>query len=463
MIAGIFFFNTKGEVLISRLYRDGLSRNLADFFRLQVIHAKDIRSPLKWSENTCLLHIRVENVFVMAATRQNVNAALVFEVLYSLVSLFSSFFGGSFNEETIRNNFILIYELLDEAIDYGWPQTSGDEALKLYITQKAVTSSSGLAATGATGAFGFAFGSSSKRKANEQDEKTKKALGQITGIISWRAPDIKYKKNEIFIDVVESVNLLMSANSNLLRADVSGEIKMKAYLSGMPDCRFGINDKLLMDAETKKGGALTHKQPIQRRANSIELDDCTFHQCVRLGNFDTDRTISFIPPDGEFVLLKYRTTENINLPFKVLSHLNEIGRSRVEIKVTVKSEFSPKNIGNDVIITIPTPKNTATTKVTVTAGRAKYTPAEEAILWKVKRFPGGSEYALSAELELSASVSLEKKAWVRPPISMQFNVPMFTSSGMQVRYLKVVESKLHYTAIKWVRYVTKAGSYQFRF
>lgn len=38
--------------------------------------------------------------------------------------------------------------------------------------------------------------------------------------------------------------------------------------------------------------------------NAVELDDCQFHQCVRLGKFDSDRSISFIPPDGEFELMK---------------------------------------------------------------------------------------------------------------------------------------------------------------
>ncbi len=38
--------------------------------------------------------------------------------------------------------------------------------------------------------------------------------------------------------------------------------------------------------------------------SAVELDDCQFHQCVRLGKFDSDRSISFIPPDGEFELMR---------------------------------------------------------------------------------------------------------------------------------------------------------------
>jgi AP-2 complex subunit mu-1 len=38
---------------------------------------------------------------------------------------------------------------------------------------------------------------------------------------------------------------------------------------------------------------------------------------------------------------------------------------------------------------------------------------------------------------------------------------MFTSSGLLVRYLKVFE-KSNYSSVKWVRYMTRAGSYEIR-
>jgi len=118
--------------------------------------------------------------------------------------------------------------------------------------------------------------------------------------------------------------------------------------------------------------------------------------------------------------------------------------------------------GTGVSIHIPTPKGTATCKVNVTQGRAKYIPDKSGIVWKIRRFPGETESSLRAEVELISVTSSDKKAWSRPPISMEFQVPMYTSSGFHVRFLKVVERKLNYTTIKWVRYVTKAGHYQIR-
>ena len=47
------------------------------------------------------------------------------------------------------------------------------------------------------------------------------------------------------------------------------------------------------------------------------MQDVTFHQCVNLGRFDAEKVVSFVPPDGEFELMKYRCQEGITLPFKV--------------------------------------------------------------------------------------------------------------------------------------------------
>ena len=43
----------------------------------------------------------------------------------------------------------------------------------------------------------------------------------------------------------------------------------------------------------------------------MELEDVKFHQCVRLSRFENDRTISFIPPDGEFELMSYRLNTHV--------------------------------------------------------------------------------------------------------------------------------------------------------
>jgi len=66
----------------------------------------------------------------------------------------------------------------------------------------------------------------------------------VTNAVSWRSEGLKYRKNEVFLDVVESVNLLVSASGNVLRSEIVGAIKMRVYLSGMPELRLGLNDKV---------------------------------------------------------------------------------------------------------------------------------------------------------------------------------------------------------------------------
>jgi AP-2 complex subunit mu-1 len=156
---------------------------------------------------------------------------------------------------------------------------------------------------------------------------------------------------------------------------------MRAYLSGMPECRFGLNDRVLLDKEANVPNTSGSSSSSSRKGG-VELDDCQFHQCVKLGKFDTDRTISFIPPDGEFELMRYRTTENINLPFKVQPVINEVSKTRVEYKVSVRSLFNAKILGQNVVLKIPTPTNTANTKIVVSAGKAKYVGSENCIVWK---------------------------------------------------------------------------------
>merc|ERR1712238_518491 len=181
----------------------------------------------------------------------------------------------------------------------------------------------------------------------------------------------------------------------------------------MPECKFGLN-KLVIEQETN-----------QNRRNGVEIDDCTFHRCVRLGKFDADRTITFIPPDGEFELMRYRVTDNINLPFRVIPAVQEeTGQNRVSMNLKVIANFSEKLFATHVVIKIPVPKNTA-----------------------------------KAKIDLIPTV--RNKVWNRQPINLEFQVPMFTASGVHVRFLRVYDKSGYHTN-RWVRYITKAGGYSVR-
>uniref|UniRef100_A0A667HCZ9 AP-2 complex subunit mu n=9 Tax=Boreoeutheria TaxID=1437010 RepID=A0A667HCZ9_LYNCA len=420
MIGGLFIYNHKGEVLISRVYRDDIGRNAVDAFRVNVIHARQqVRSPVTNIARTSFFHVKRSNIWLAAVTKQNVNAAMVFEFLYKMCDVMAAYF-GKISEENIKNNFVLIYELLDEILDFGYPQNSETGALKTFITQQGIKS--------------------------QTKEEQSQITSQVTGQIGWRREGIKYRRNELFLDVLESVNLLMSPQGQVLSAHVSGRVVMKSYLSGMPECKFGMNDKIVIEKQGKGTADETSKSGKQ----SIAIDDCTFHQCVRLSKFDSERSISFIPPDGEFELMRYRTTKDIILPFRVIPLVREVGRTKLEVKVVIKSNFKPSLLAQKIEVRIPTPLNTSGVQVICMKGKAKYKASENAIVWKIKRMAGMKESQISAEIELLPTN--DKKKWARPPISMNFEVP-FAPSGLKVRYLKVFEPKLNYSdhdVIKWV-------------
>ena len=65
---------------------------------------------------------------------------------------------------------------------------------------------------------------------------------------------------------------------------------MKSYLSGMPECKFGMNDKLVVDKQAKP--STPEAQSLESQLNkrqggggnrSVAIDDCTFHQVQRRG------------------------------------------------------------------------------------------------------------------------------------------------------------------------------------
>jgi len=118
--------------------------------------------------------------------------------------------------------------------------------------------------------------------------------------------------------------------------------------------------------------------------------------------------------------MRYRTTKDISLPFRVIPLVREVGRTKMEVKVVLKSHYKPSILGQKIEIRIPTPPSTAGVQVICMKGKAKYKASENAIVWKIKRMAGMKESQISAEIELLPT--RDTKKWTRPPISLNFEV-----------------------------------------
>jgi AP-1 complex subunit mu len=46
------------------------------------------------------------------------------------------------------------------------------------------------------------------------------------------------------LDVYEKVNMIINAHGNIIKSEIVGTMKMKVNLSGMPELKLGLNDKL---------------------------------------------------------------------------------------------------------------------------------------------------------------------------------------------------------------------------
>lgn len=143
---------------------------------------------------------------------------------------------------------------------------------------------------------------------------------------------------------------------------------------------------------------------------------------MRLGKFDRDRSITFIPPDALFELMTYRISDNISLPFKIVPVVQEYPEhNKIEYSVKIKAIFERTNFASNVVVKIPVPHNTASVKIySAGAGKSKYEPDQNAIMWRIKKFQGDNEFLMSAEVALTQLK--QDKTWSRPPISLDFQV-----------------------------------------
>lgn len=374
-------------------------------------------SPVLQKNEISFVYVKHMNIFLVSVAKKNINVAMMVAFLYKCIQVFSEYF-KDLEEESVRDNFVVIYELLDEMMDFGYPQTTESRILQEYITQERYT----------------------------LDIAPRPPMA-VTNAVSWRSDGLKYRKNEVFLDVIESVNMLANAMGTVLRSEIVGSIRMRVMLSGMPELRLGLNDKVLF--QTCSRG----------RGKAVELEDVKFHQCVRLSRFENDRTISFVPPDGEFELMSYRLTTTVKPLIWVEACVEKHAHSRVEYMVKAKSQFKKQSIANHVEVIIPVPSDADSPKFKTSVGSVKYVPELNAFIWTIRSFPGGREYLMRAHFSLPSISSEENEG--KPPINVKFEIPYFTTSGLQVRYLKIIE-KSGYQALPWVRYVTQNGDYQLR-
>ena len=249
--SAIYFLDQKGKIIISRDYRGDISTSVTtERFQRKVLEF-DERSlkPVFTDRETTFIWIRVNNIYMVTISRGNPNVALVLSFLHRMRDVLVSYF-GDLEDESLRDNFVITYELLDEMMDHGYPQITEEKVLKEFIKTEANKLDGG------------------KKKKKSQPEKLTDVMvpTAISNVVSWRPEGIKHAKNEIFLDVIEKLNIMVSANGNVLSSEILGRVHMRSFLSGMPELKLGLNDKVLFDMQNRSS-----------RGKLIEMEDIKFH------------------------------------------------------------------------------------------------------------------------------------------------------------------------------------------
>lgn len=435
MASAIFLINDKGQQLVGRDFRGDINiKQVVEAFMNRVRDEEEQHTlkPVFQIDGVSYIWLKYNALYVLSVSNINADASMILAFLHELLKVFHGYFGRVV-EESIRDNFVTIHELLDEMIDFGYPQVSNTKLLQEFIKTE-------------------------HHKMDIVKSRPPPELTKNTG----RPAGIVYAKNECFIDVVEKVNLLVNSNGTLLSSTIEGSVRVKAFLSGMPDVRIGLNDRVHFGSSRRPD---EDEEEFRRRKNqSIDLEDVTFHQCVSLRDFEKDKSISFVPPDGSFELMSYRINTRVKPLLWIEARVQQFAGSRIEITVKARAQFKPRSVAHNVRILIPVPEDAHSPKFRSSIGRVKYAPEGNCCVWTVAAFQGGKEYLMHAHFGVSRQISTqqeEEDSQSRPPIQVKFEIPYFSISGMQIKYLKISE-RSGYTALPWVRYITTSGDYSIR-
>ncbi|KAL6077326.1 MHD domain-containing protein [Balamuthia mandrillaris] len=442
-----FVLSPRGEPIIFRDYRGESShKDTAEVFFSEFKKHKGAK-PIFNVEGLNYCCTKQYGLYFVCTTKHNLSPSFVLELLCRIGGVFKDYC-GVLNEEAVRKNFVLLYELLDEMLDYGYPQVLSTEALKAFVFNEAVlVDDAPPPSSKDVGALGIY------------------ALNKLVDNLSLSSPgpaakdkplaltmkDERNHKNELFVDLIERLTVLFSPQGTKLKAEINGFIRMTSFLKGTPEVRLALNEDLVVGRRDDRSA----------RYGLVTLDDITFHECARLDLFEMDRSLSLHPPDGEFVLLNYRISEDFALPFYITPIVEQPqtgGPYRVDLMIKIRLDIPDDQQAVNVIIKCPLPKCVESANCELHLKGVSYQVNKNVAEWSIQEFAGGSDLFLRCRITLKEvyDATIRKEFG---PISLDFELPMYNCSNVQIRYLRVVERDKSYNPLRWVRNITQAHSY----
>ncbi|XP_077596180.1 AP-4 complex subunit mu-1 [Stigmatopora nigra] len=437
MISQVFILSSKGDRLVYKDFRGDVASDAVGIFYDKVTALTGDQPPVVMThKDVHFVHVWQGGLYLVATTAAASSSPFaIIKFLNRLAALIKDYC-GALSEKTLQMNFALVYELLDEMLDFGYVQSTSCDVLKNFIQTEALSARPfSLFDLANVGLFGA------------DTQQSKVAPG------SAAARPMQGGKSEIFVDVIERMSVVMGANGVLMKAEVEGEVVVKCFLPSCSEIRMGLNEDLSIgDPQLRGYGA------------AVRVDECHFHPAVRLDEFDAHRILRLSPSQGEQSIMQYRLADHLPLapPFRLFPAIEKDKTGRLLLFFKLRCDLPPKSSAVNVSATVRVPKGCVSLSQELSSPdqSAELQPHNRAVVWNIARFVGGTQLSALFKLDvpaLSSASTLEVG-----PVALTFELPKVTASGLHVRFLRLAPAQHGGPARRWVRYVTHSDSYAIR-
>ncbi|KAH9991663.1 mu-adaptin 3 [Russula compacta] len=205
-------------------------------------------------------------------------------------------------------------ELLEEVLDAGGhPLTTSPNALRDIVLPPSLITKI-LSVTGVSGVSG----------------PTTNSLSAFSSPIPWRKTGVRYNNNEIYFDMVETLDAVVNKNGAIVTSSVLGRV----------------------DVNCKLSGACLNTRPPPDPYECHTITEPSFHPCVRLNRFARSKSLSFVPPDGRFTLMEYRFDPSASKPGAAPA-LTAAAAAQLQVQVpfTLRAALSVTDHGGEFELT----------------------------------------------------------------------------------------------------------------
>ncbi|KAG5298151.1 adaptin [Histoplasma ohiense] len=224
------------------------------------------------------------NLLFLVPSNSESEPLIVLEFLHRLIDVLEEFVGAPLLAAKIQSNYDVVAQLLNEMCDGGIICNTEPNALQ-EIVEIPGWMDKLLVGVGLPGASPILGPSNSLKSSLTTPSHVN---GASAPAIPWRRRGVRHTSNELYVDIVESLSVTMAPSGRPISALVHGTIVFTAKVSGVPDLLLSL---------AAPGGQ-------KNLAHKFQLP--VFHPCVRLARWrENPGELSFIPPDGRFVLAGY--------------------------------------------------------------------------------------------------------------------------------------------------------------